>query len=560
MTTILHLVWHDVRALRLPLIAWLALLLAQAAVMAVGPGLVDPEGPARIPVLLAGLLAGARLAFTILLSVLLVQGDSPVGTTAFWLTRPIQPAAMAASKALSAALFLVVPPAVVGWVLFTALELPQADVLDGIANLAVEQVMLVSLAALGAAVTATIPQFAVVAVAGMLLIGSITSEARPFVDRLPLIHLPGAARPLTVWTAVTLLGTVAVLAYQYSRRRVLRASVGVFVVLMAGALAALTARSSLGIPAAKPILAEILNPGAISVVTESDALRAEWGTTFDRGRKPMRQRYVAANLRTSGAPPAIVLQPWSIRSTWSPRGAESIQWQRLVGASYRVSVRSEADGDGQPLRSIGQALGDVEMLRPVRHESTAYRMTLLSVSETEWARLAALQGPLDATLTLRAWRYRVADAAPLAAGHSVSARQGRLTVRAARPTREGVHVDVERVFLQRLAFTSEDSFGSGGIGSGERLLIRNKSRRQAVLLSAETGEQFSYSLIGGSSDRQLATGVRRLMFVVSVADAERIRIDDDWLSGAELVVMRPEDLGAFTKPLRVEWLSLGEGR
>jgi len=36
-SVIIHLVWHDIRALRLPLAAWLALLLTQAAVMALGP-------------------------------------------------------------------------------------------------------------------------------------------------------------------------------------------------------------------------------------------------------------------------------------------------------------------------------------------------------------------------------------------------------------------------------------------------------------------------------------------------------------------------------------------
>ncbi len=88
MSVISHLVWHDIRALRLPLVAWLLLLLAQAAVMAVGPAILDPESPRGAIQSLAGFLAGARLAFTILLTVLFIQRDSPVGTTAFWMTRP----------------------------------------------------------------------------------------------------------------------------------------------------------------------------------------------------------------------------------------------------------------------------------------------------------------------------------------------------------------------------------------------------------------------------------------------------------------------------------------
>ncbi len=45
-------------------------------------------------------------------------------------------------------------------------------------------------------------------------------------------------------------------------------------------------------------------------------------------------------------------------------------------------------------------------------------------------------------------------------------------------------------------------------------------------------------------------------FVIPLADEDRVRLDDEWLAGAELVVLQPEDLGVFTKPLRVEWVNL----
>ena len=214
MSVISHLVWHDIRALRLPLAAWFLVLLAQAAVMAFGPGLIDPDARQRVILTFAGLLAGARLAFTILLTVLLVQRDSPVGTTAFWLTRPIRPAVMAASKLSAAALLLVVLPAIVGWFLFTALGLSRGDMLDGVWMLIVEQAMVVGLSAMGAAITATIPQFAVVAVAAVLLIGTMSYEVRPLIDRLPKVWLPAQVAPFTVWTIVTVLGAAAVAVYQ----------------------------------------------------------------------------------------------------------------------------------------------------------------------------------------------------------------------------------------------------------------------------------------------------------------------------------------------------------
>jgi hypothetical protein len=555
-SVISHLVWHDIRALRLPLVAWLLLLLAQAAVMAFGPGLIDQEAPRATIVTFAWFLAGARLAFTMLLTVLLIQRDSPVGTTAFWLTRPIRPAAMAASKVISAALLLVVLPAVVGWVLFTALELPQADVLSGVWQLVIEQAMIVGLSAMGAAITATIPQFAVVAVAAVFVIGTLTSEARPYVRSLAALAQGGAGSPLARWALVTVLGTVAVLLYQYSRRRIVTAAAAVTGVLVVGVLSALTAGAPFDAAPPAPLRAGILDPSAVTLDVDPEAVRVEWGSTSAQPGRQTRYRYAGAILRASGVPPAVVLQPWSIASTWHPGNARAIQWQRQARAAYRRSVQRDTDADGQPLESIAQALGSVELLRPVRSEPSAFHTTFLSLPEAEVSLLSSAQGPLDATVTLRAWRYRVVDSVPLAVGNSVLARLGRLTVRAIDRSRDGVLVDVRSVYLQRLMWTSSDLFGSAGVGSAERLAIRNPSRKQAILLGTESSRQFQYSLMSGLSSLQLLTGVRRMRFVIPLADEDRVRLDDEWLAGAELVVLQPEDLGVFTRPLRVEWVNL----
>ena len=560
MNVIVHLVRHDIRALRLPLTAWLALLLAQAAVMAFGPGLIDPEAPFAAIQSIAGFLSGARLAFTILLTVLIVQRDSPVGTTAFWLTRPIQPAAMAASKLISTVLLLAAMPAVVGWLLFTALGLPQGDVLDGVWQFVIEQIMVVGLSAMGAAITATIPQFAVVAVAALLLISMLIGQARPFIQDLPALPVAGMATPLARWAVVTVLGTVAVLAYQYSRRRVVSAAAAVTGVLVLGVLSALTAGAPFDAGAPAPLRAGVLDPGAVTLDVEPTAVRAEWGTTNDRRGRQTRYRYASAVLRTFGAPPAIVLQPWSIASTWHPGDDLAIRWQRLRAAAYLRSVQRNTDDDGQPLASIAQALGNVKLLRPVRAEASAFDTTLLSLPEEQVSRLSSAQGPLDATVTLRAWRYRVVDAVPLAVESAVSARLGRLTLTAIARTRDGVIVDVRRVFLQRLMWTSADLFGSGGVGSAERLAIRNTSRKQAILLGGESSRQLDYSLAGGISSTQLGTGTKRLRFVVPVDGGHQVELDDEWFAGAEFIVLRPEDLGVFTKPLSVEWVNLESAR
>jgi hypothetical protein len=51
-----------------------------------------------------------------------------------------------------------------------------------------------------------------------------------------------------------------------------------------------------------------------------------------------------------------------------------------------------------------------------------------------------------------------------------------------------------------------------------------------------------------------------MRFVIPLSDEDRVRLDDAWIAGAELVVLQPEDLGVFTRPLRVEWVNLEGGK
>jgi hypothetical protein len=552
MSVISHLVWHDVRALRLPLAAWLLVLLAQAAVMAFGPGLIDPETPGEGIVMVAGFLAIARLAFTMLLSVLLVQRDSPVGTTAFWLTRPIRPAVMAASKACSAFLLLVLLPAAVSWSLFTALGVPRADVAAGTGWAALEQVMIVALSAMGAVITATIPQFAVAAVVGALLIGGAMNELRPMLAAVPRIPSLIMYANVLAWVLVTALGALGVTVYQYARRRAFRAGAAVAAVLLLGVLSVFVVQGSGEPQPAVPLKTGVVDPLAVTAGVES--MWSDAGITRNARGQDVRYRSATAFLQTTGEPPAVILEPSGIESTWTPTGAAPVRWQRRNPA-YRTIDDRPNDGSGQPNRSIAIGLGDVNLINQRGSNTLAFKTTLLSLREEEVSGLPVAQGPLDAMLTLRAWRYRVDESAPLAIGSTVSARQGRLSVHAITPTSDGVIVDLQRAFLERMQITSDAALARA-LGSSEYLVLRNQARRQAMLASGETGRRLRHSLLDWFLFSRFGTGTLRLHYLLPRGDGSRAALDEEWLKGAELVVLRPEDLGAFTRPVRVEWVNL----
>jgi hypothetical protein len=99
MSLVLHIVWKDARRLRWPLAAWLTLV---ALNLAIGFSLVLGGGLGDWPVArlqdITGGLAVLELGLTFVLTALLVQEDGLVGSTAFWLTRPIARGRLLAAK------------------------------------------------------------------------------------------------------------------------------------------------------------------------------------------------------------------------------------------------------------------------------------------------------------------------------------------------------------------------------------------------------------------------------------------------------------------------------
>jgi hypothetical protein len=111
------------------------------------------------------------------------------------------------------------------------------------------------------------------------------------------------------WVSVTVLGTIGVIAYQYSRRRAVRAAVAVTGVLVIGVLSALTVRASVDLSSLAPLRAGVLDPGSVTLGVDPAAVRAESASTIDRRGRQTRYRHADTILRISGTPPAIVLQP-----------------------------------------------------------------------------------------------------------------------------------------------------------------------------------------------------------------------------------------------------------
>lgn len=103
-----HLLFNDVRRLRWLIVAYVACVLL-ATVAALSFELLTPGWLALMPVLV--FLTGFFLVASA------VQADSPYRPDAFWVSRPIQPAAVLGAKLVLAALVVVLPVAGLTWTL-----------------------------------------------------------------------------------------------------------------------------------------------------------------------------------------------------------------------------------------------------------------------------------------------------------------------------------------------------------------------------------------------------------------------------------------------------------
>lgn len=314
MKQILQLVNKDFRRLRSRLALWVMCLAAKYFVGAclIWWGTLDS---ASFGVLQGALVAlvGADIALTLLLTVFLVQEDSVVGTTAFWLTRPISRSRMLAAKVLGAFSFLVVPAVVVAvpWWLLCGFDASQ--VAAAALDVALFQIALIGLAFAAATLTPSLER----SFAGLLVVGGATLVA------LSLVAL-GSRQPERVESSRLALQVALVVAaigvsvpLQYLRRNT-RASLSVLGLGLLLATAGMQAWRWDILPAQQPVrIASEIDPQRATTVAID--YRFSRILQVGQGRSPQQPpvEIVAMNFESRGVPDGYALAQGSLNFAWS---------------------------------------------------------------------------------------------------------------------------------------------------------------------------------------------------------------------------------------------------
>src|SRR6266536_3842773 len=123
-----HLLRNDVRRF-LPLLAgWWIVLAAGTVLDGVRPGLSANPAMRDSLSMLGSLLWLANVLIGVVVVALIVQADPLVGTDAFWMTRPISPRALLASKAILLSFTMIVAPVAIEAALMLVYKVPLPEI------------------------------------------------------------------------------------------------------------------------------------------------------------------------------------------------------------------------------------------------------------------------------------------------------------------------------------------------------------------------------------------------------------------------------------------------
>lgn len=398
-----HLTWHDLRATRLLVLLWLAVVALEIAFVVWTP--LASVAEARSDDSLTFVLELTRWLGAAVLTAVIVQRDPLGDPSAFWRTRPIAPTVLWLSKLTSLALVAVIVPALLmAWMLW-AVGVDLASAVGYAVRLGVDHAAVVGAALLVAAPTRSLAQ-------------AITAT---FVTLIALVvgmaMLETIRSPQPLWTAPSTkvsiaIAVAAVLAITHMQYRTQRRGLALGLPATAVALAVIVSAFGASPHAiAEDVTLEPLPAGTVSIVLGPDAVwgRAEPGQLADdRFATSIQARNAASDTFyvPTGVSATILLSSGQV-----PVPAAKIEtlW----------SEREPASLDDAPYRNLRALLGVNTMtLPPYLRQSTVPRL-ILPVPRATRGEMEAGRGRLAAEVVLA--EHRLEAMATLAAVEGATA-------------------------------------------------------------------------------------------------------------------------------------------
>jgi hypothetical protein len=530
-----HIARKDLRQHRLWIAAYLAVVVLRAVLIGSG---VDAAVRGRSVLVSLGMayvvLCVLHLALVVTVAVQLVQGDRLVGTTAFWLTRPVSRGALLASKLGVAIAVLVVAPVLLDGLVVAGCRLAWLDVLGAVAEgMSLRLAVVLPIMTL-AAVTADLAVFVVAAIAAMF--GALAFQVT--LQWLKLVAWKGNdLEESLVVVIVVVLACVSLTAFahQIFTRRTRRTAL----IVIVGIGLTLSAASRLEqpfLPVPRALEAGWLDPARVSVGLTMEPARELPG----RGDAPPAWQLMA-RFTMAGSTPNVVLTPFGSRAAVTLSGGTVERSEQVHQAGWGV-VGLGSRLPGKDL--VERLLGDVRLIDAQEAAGIAPVRAIAKLAPGSYRTYAERGGRLDVDVTVGALAYEACPALPLEPGLrsrcgdrqirmlSAEYRDGKCLVEL-RDALAGFAVDLRR-------------------RSSVAYILVNRSARQALAMGARNYAS-SYPVFGRATFLLLAEHVvvtRRDLEFEFPKDAPG-QLGPDWLKEAVIVPLHIRDIGQFTVKAQV---------
>ena len=547
MNKVLHVVRKDFRHLRFYLAGWLTLVILRAAVIGYGP--LDPSIWNFSSFNYYEILAWfPQICLLAIMVARLVQGDSLVGSTAFWLGRPVTGRQLLLSKLSFLGFTVMLPLLVVELLLLGFHGVTLYDVFRSIPQILAFELFLISVLLMLAAVTRKLVHAALLGLLGPIVWTLYYNFSRSlFFKQVDLSDDFGTTLATSREIAFMLSHLAVaglVVGHQYLTRRTARSAtlacsgllaVGLFTVIWSWDFVA----------SAHRVDRRVVDPEQLTLRIEEGSLRF-----FRRVRsQPLKRSMVlSGNIALAGLPTGVLAVAEQVISQVS-FGSTKETFSSRHGHPYA----NEGDGfwwrfyhpprlHEERANILSAALGGVEFLNDVRRPIYEYLPELFHIDEDSYDLHGGTQSDLVVNVGFLVQRNNIATF-PLEHG--------------ARYDRGSNHAEIVRVTM------TKDSLRIELRESRHRLiqdrmksrwyLLRNRVKRQAVLSEGSIAYAILTPPPAPLSFPMLGVSHSSLYFQLPSTDPP---LEPDWFEGAELVRIETRNLGRFSKTIRMENLVL----
>jgi hypothetical protein len=547
----MKLLWHviawDLRQHRLLIGVWLLIVATAAAFYAIQP-LLDLDARAGTALTtVGGLLWISEVLIGALLIALVVQTHPVVGSNAFWMTRPIRPDVLLSAKAVMLTSLVVLWPTIVEAVGAVAYHGPFLQVIEVAVQSALDKAMWLVIGAVFAALTRSVARFVMAVGATLLFLAAslaiamavLVATMEADVEAGPSVQTFDDPTGGLVMLVLSMGAGAMLLLVQYRTRSPFKAVATGIIACAASVLAAMAwPWPLLATRVDDAHWAEARGRGRLTASAESvKASRNAEGTAA----RPM-WRAVTARLQIEDVEPG-----WSIHVTLQEAVLRVAGGPELAGAPFGAWLVPGVGGDrtatDEAIRSV------LEVNRLVGRSTTSNSQTVLYLRDAEFRRFAPTSGTYTARFQVTPTRHEVEAVIGLEVGATQQDGAYRAVIERVTYAPGAVLVELREsnawtVFDRRL--------------QPERTYyLRNAGRSEAIGGSAERSG--SWGLPFGfyatmDTGAWSGFGARRLKLEFpppGLNEEQTLSLDDRWLDGAELVIVRATQARAFDRRLEI---------